>query len=68
MKGNRTGKGYFHSKRTEPLCKQPLTVKLPQSMDKNLREVAGDNLADWVRDAIAQKLAQEKQEISAIEC
>ena len=37
-------------------------------MDKTLREVAGDNLADWVRDAIAQKLAQEQQETSAIEC
>ncbi|MDV2997543.1 MAG: hypothetical protein N4J56_007248 [Chroococcidiopsis sp. SAG 2025] len=65
MKGNRTGKGYFQVQGTEPVAKKPLTVKLPVSMDAAVREIAGDRLADWVRDAIAQKLAQEKDLESA---
>lgn len=65
MKGNRTGKGYFQVQGSEPVAKKPLTVKLPVSMDAAVREIAGENLADWVRDAIAEKLAKEKQIKSA---
>lgn len=63
MKGNRTGKGYFQLQGTEPVAKKPLTVKLPVSMDAIVREVAGDNLSDWLREAIAEKLARENNKM-----
>jgi hypothetical protein len=62
MKGNRTGKGYYQVQGKEPVAKKPLTVKLPVSMDEAVREIAGDNLASWVREAIAAKLATEQQQ------
>lgn len=65
MKGNRTGKGYYQVQGAEPVAKKALAVKLPVSMDKAVREIAGDNLSGWIREAIAMKLAQEQQEISA---
>lgn len=65
MKGNRTGKGYFEVKGAEPVAKKPLTVKLPISMDKAVRKVAGEDLSGWLRQAIAEKLEREQQEMSA---
>ncbi len=66
MKGNRTGKGYFQVKGSEPLAKKPVMARLPVSVDTALRELAGDELSDWIREAIAEKLEREQQqEISA---
>lgn len=66
MKGNRTGKGYFRVQGSEPLAKKPIMARLPVSVDIALRELAGDELSDWIREAIAEKLEREQQqEISA---
>ena len=41
-------------------------VRLPIDMDATVRELAGDDLADWIRCAIAEKLERElKQDMSA---
>lgn len=41
-------------------------VRLPMDIDTVVREVAGNNLSNWVREAIAEKLEREKnQEKSA---
>lgn len=41
-------------------------ARLPVSVDIALRELAGDELSDWIREAIAEKLEREQQqEISA---
>ena len=41
-------------------------VRLPVDMDATVRELAGDDLAAWIRCAIAEKLEREqKQEKSA---
>ena len=66
MKGNRTGKGYFQVKGSEPLAKKPVMARLPISVDTALRELAGDDLSNWIREAIAEKLDRElKQHKSA---
>ncbi len=66
MKGNRTGKGYFQVKGSEPLAKKPVMARLPVSVDTALRKLAGDELSDWIREAITEKLEREQQqEISA---
>lgn len=62
MKGNRTGKGYFQVQGKEPLAKKPVMARLPVSIDKALRELAGDELSDWIREAIAEKLEREQQQ------
>ncbi len=61
MKGNRTGKGYFKIQGQEPVAKKPVTVKLPVSMDEEVRRLAGDDLSNWIREAIAEKLEREQQ-------
>lgn len=61
MKGNRTGKGYFQVKGSEPLAKKAVMARLPVSIDAAVRELAGDELSDWVREAIAEKLEREQQ-------
>ena len=52
---NTTGKFFTES---EPNSRN-LTVRVPGSMHSQLQTVAGDRLAAWVRDAIAEKLARE---------
>jgi hypothetical protein len=61
MKGNRTGKGYFQLKGAEPLAKKAVMARLPVSMDAAVREIAGDDLSDWIRQAITKKLERDKQ-------
>ena len=64
MKGNRTGKGYYTPKGSEPLSKQPIAVRLPQSIDAKLRldlELSGAALLDYVRQAVAEKLDRDAQ-------
>lgn len=57
---NTTGKGYFKISGSEPLAKNVLAVRLPESMDAQVRELAGDDISGWLREAIAARLAQEK--------
>ncbi len=66
MKGNRTGKGHFQVKGSEPLAKKPVMARLPVSIDTTVRELAGDELSNWIREAIAEKLERDlKQDMSA---
>ncbi len=65
MKGNRTGKGYFQVQGPEPLAKKAVMARLPVSMDEKVRQLAGDNLSGWIREAIAEKIARETREESA---
>ena len=61
MKGNRTGRGYFPVAGAEPVAKKMIGLRLPASMDAVVREVAGDDLTSWIREAIAEKLEREQQ-------
>jgi hypothetical protein len=45
----------------EPISKRQIGVRLPESMDSAVRELAGDDLSNWVRQAIAEKLEREQQ-------
>jgi hypothetical protein len=56
---NTTGKGYFTVVGKEPLSKKILAVRLPESLDAQARQVAGDDLSGWLREAIAEKLERE---------
>jgi hypothetical protein len=51
--------GNFKSPNPEPLAKRVIGVRLPMSVDARVRQLAGDELAEWVRQAIAEKLARE---------
>ena len=59
---NTTGKGYFSVKGSEPLSKNALHVRLPESRDVEVRELAGDRLSEWLREAIIEKIEREKQQ------
>jgi TfoX/Sxy family transcriptional regulator of competence genes len=63
MKQPRTEKGTFESQYTEKRG-QPIAIRLPESLDKQLREVVGwesasDNpkLKQWIEKAIAAQLS-----------
>jgi len=58
---NTTGKGYFTVDGPEPLSKKALHVRLPESRDAEVRELAGDKLSEWLREAIVEKIEREKQ-------
>ena len=53
--------GKFRSPCSEALDSTPISVKLTPSMKEQVRRLAGNDLSAWVRDAIAQKLAQEQE-------
>lgn len=38
-----------------------ITVRLPRSLEAELRQYAGDALAPWIREAIAEKIEREKR-------
>lgn len=63
---NTTGKGYYKVKGAEPLAKQPIALRLPESVDKELRELAGEDLTGWLRKAIAEQVQREKQQKSQV--
>lgn len=58
---NRTGKGYFTVKGKEPLSKRTITLRLPESVDAELRQEIGDGLSDWMRQVIIEKWQCEKR-------
>ncbi len=45
-----------------PLAKKAIGVRLPIDIDATVREVAGEDLSEWIREAIAEKLARELQQ------
>lgn len=51
--------GKFCSPNPEPLAKKVIGVRLPKSMDAVVREIAGDELSEWIREAIASRLRNE---------
>lgn len=62
MKGNRTGNGYFAIEGKEPLSKEPLSLRLPQSIDTKLRvdlALSRKDLVEYVRQAVAEKLERD---------
>lgn len=54
--------GKFCSPNPEPLAKKAVSARLPVSIDTAVRELAGEDLSNWVREAIAEKLARETQD------
>jgi len=46
----------------EPVVSQPISVRLPPSLLAELRAYAGDAVAPWIREAIAEKLDREKRQ------
>ncbi len=57
---NTTGRGYFQVTGDEPLAKKGMTVRLPESLDAQVRQIAGSDLSGWLRRAIAAQLSQEE--------
>lgn len=57
---NTTGKGYFTVQGTEPLAKRAISVRLPESVDTQLRQEIGENLSNWLRQAIIEKWEEER--------
>lgn len=62
---NTTGKGYFTVEGSEPLAKRAVSVRLPESLDIELRAYVGKDLSGWLRQAIIEKLEQEKTQLTA---
>ena len=62
---NITGKGGFTTKGSEPLAKRSVSVRLPQSIDLELKEIVGDNLTEWLRKTIIENLEIEKAKLMA---
>lgn len=59
MKQSRVEKGRFGRIYAEPRGKA-IALRLPESIDKEARIIAGDKLADFIREAVAEKVAREK--------
>lgn len=58
MKAQRVN-GRFYSE-SEPNTFK-LTLRMPESLAQEMKQAAGVEMAAWVRDAIAEKVAREKQ-------
>lgn len=65
MKQPHVEKGRFGRIYAEPRGKA-IALRLPESIDKQARIIAGDNLTDFIREAVAEKLERDlKQNMSA---
>jgi predicted DNA-binding protein len=49
----------------EPVVSKPISIRLPPSLEAELKAVAGDKIASWIREAISEKLERDKQHNSA---
>ena len=58
---NTTGKGYFAVKGKEPLSKRTVTLRLPESVDAEMRQEIGSELSEWMRQAIIEKWKERKE-------
>lgn len=61
---NTTGKGYFKVEGTEPLAKRAVSVRLPESVDAELRQMVGSDLSAWLRKTIETQLEKEKSDLT----
>lgn len=59
---NTTGKGYFTVQGKEPLAKRAMAVRLPESVDAQMRQEIGEDLSDWLRQAIIEKWEEKKKQ------
>lgn len=57
---NTTGKGYYQVRGAEPLAKKPIALRLPETVDQEVRQLAGEDLTGWLRRAIAAQVEIEK--------
>lgn len=64
MKQPHVEKGRFGRIYTEPRGKA-IALRLPESIDKEARLIAGDKLTDFIREAVAEKVAKEKPQLTA---
>lgn len=53
--------GKFCSPNPEPLGKKIVGVRLPESVEAQLRALSGGDLSGFIRQAIAEKLERERQ-------
>lgn len=58
---NTTGRGYFTVQGREPLAKRAVAVRLPESVDAELRQEIGEDLNDWLRQAIIEQWVKHKK-------
>lgn len=59
---NTTGRGYFTVQGREPLAKRAVAVRLPESVDAELRQEIGEDLNNWLRQAIIEQWVKHKKE------
>lgn len=64
-KGRNGATGKFCSPYSEPLNKNTIGLRLPPTMEEEVRRIAGKDLSAWIRDAIARKLEEEQNKASA---
>lgn len=55
----------YKLKGTVPLAKSALSARLPVHVDKAVRELAGDDISGWLRQAVEEKLERECQQQKA---
>lgn len=53
--------GDFAPLYSEPMSRKVIGVRLPISLESELRQVAGDDISGWIRRAIATQLKQERK-------
>lgn len=51
--------GNFASPNPEKLSKKVIGVRLPISVEPKVKQLAGDDLSNWIRQAIVEKLERE---------
>lgn len=64
MKQPHVEKGRFGRIYTEPRGKA-IALRLPESVDREARMIAGDKLTDFIKEAVAEKVAREKAQMTA---
>ena len=53
--------GKFCSPNSKPLAKKVIGVRLPVDVDEAVRKLAGNELSNWVRQAVIEKYEREQQ-------
>ena len=61
MKAERARRNGKFFTQAEPNSRN-LTVRVPETLHTELKNVAGEKLAAWIREAIAEKLEREQQQ------
>ena len=53
--------GKFCSPSVDRMATSNIGLRLPLDMKEELQQVAGNQMSDWIREAIAEKLTRERQ-------